>query len=140
MSFLERHKRLGRLLIALGIFFGVSGFAALCILFVRKTGGIPCPFFLISGLHCPGCGTTRAILSLLELDIPAALGYNAFAAILLPLIAIYAVCSLVLYVRCGRAVRVRYRLLLGVAVALLVFGIIRNIPLHPFTLLIPGGF
>lgn len=128
-----------RLLTALGIFLGALGFAALYILFVRTTGGVPCPFFLISGLYCPGCGSTRAIFSLLELDIRSAFSYNAFAAILLPLVAIYIVCSLVSYVRRGRAVRLDSRLLIGVLIALFAFGALRNIPAYPFTLLAPGG-
>ncbi|NBO69439.1 MAG: DUF2752 domain-containing protein [Bacteroidetes bacterium] len=37
---------------------------------------IPCMFHLTTGLHCPGCGSTRAIASLLRGDIAMALKNN----------------------------------------------------------------
>lgn len=43
-----------------------------------------CPFFYVLGIHCPGCGMTRALLSLLHLDITAAFYYHPlFPAVLL---------------------------------------------------------
>ena len=50
--------------------------------------GIPCIFHEITHLYCPGCGITRAIFSLLELDIKQALKQNLLI-IFLPLIIIY---------------------------------------------------
>ncbi len=42
-------------------------------LFVHATGlMIPCPFRLITGLKCPGCGMTHMCMSLLRLDFKAA--------------------------------------------------------------------
>ena len=46
-----------------------------CIL-ARRGIGIPCIFYTITGLQCPGCGNSRAALALLRLDIAEALGYN----------------------------------------------------------------
>lgn len=37
---------------------------------------IPCIFHEITGLQCPGCGNTRAALSLLRFDLKAAFSYN----------------------------------------------------------------
>ena len=37
---------------------------------------IPCPFYELTGLPCPGCGTTRMFLALFRLDLPAAFAYN----------------------------------------------------------------
>lgn len=45
-----------------------------------------CPFLLATGYECPGCGSQRAIHSLLHLDIGAALRYNAFMLLALPYI------------------------------------------------------
>lgn len=45
-----------------------------------------CPFLLLTGYECPGCGSQRAIHSLLHLDILAALKYNAFMIVALPYI------------------------------------------------------
>lgn len=38
--------------------------------------GIPCLFYRLTGLQCPGCGNSRAALALLRLDLTAAFGYN----------------------------------------------------------------
>ncbi len=37
---------------------------------------IPCPFKWLFKIPCPGCGMTRAYISLLHLDIPGAFGFN----------------------------------------------------------------
>lgn len=38
--------------------------------------GIGCPIKFISGISCPGCGMTRAALSLLQLDFASAFYYH----------------------------------------------------------------
>ena len=38
---------------------------------------IPCLFKALIGIDCPGCGMTRAYISLLHLDIRGAFAYNA---------------------------------------------------------------
>lgn len=45
-----------------------------------------CPFLLATGYECPGCGSQRAIHSLLHLKIGTALKYNAFMVLALPYI------------------------------------------------------
>lgn len=47
-----------------------------------------CPFLMLTGWQCPGCGSQRAIHALLHLDIVAALRYNALLVLSLPLILI----------------------------------------------------
>lgn len=42
-----------------------------------------CVFYRSTGYLCPACGNTRSVLALLELDIPAALGYNITPPLLL---------------------------------------------------------
>ena len=37
---------------------------------------IPCLFKVVLGIECPGCGITRAYLSVLRLDFEAAFMYN----------------------------------------------------------------
>ncbi len=38
--------------------------------------GFPCLFHLLTGLYCPGCGGTRAILALLRGDIIGSFKYH----------------------------------------------------------------
>jgi hypothetical protein len=53
-----------------------------------------CPFLLVTGIPCPGCGMTRAILSALRFDFTAAFGYH-------PLFPLVILCAAVLIVRIG---------------------------------------
>ena len=45
--------------------------------------GWVCPFFRLTGIPCPGCGLTRAVILLLKGDLQASLHFHAFAPILL---------------------------------------------------------
>jgi hypothetical protein len=60
-----------------------------------------CPFALMTGVACPGCGMTRAAAHLVRGDVAGAIGYHP----LIPLIAILAVggWAWFLLVRTGRA-------------------------------------
>ena len=69
-QFSRRHRNL--LLLALGAAAAVGIFVALALQGI----GIPCLFRKITGLLCPGCGNSRAVLALLRLDVAGALGYN----------------------------------------------------------------
>lgn len=78
----DEKKRLCSLTSKIGIALGAGIVYAL---FVRLTGwGIPCVFYLITDLYCPGCGISRMFLSLLRLDFVAAVRYNLLALCLLP--------------------------------------------------------
>lgn len=54
-----------------------------------------CPFLLITGYKCPGCGSQRVIHSLLQGDVIAAFKYNALMVLSLPVIALYGYAELV---------------------------------------------
>jgi len=45
-----------------------------------------CPFLLLSGYKCAGCGSQRAIHSLLNIDIASAFRYNLFLVLSIPII------------------------------------------------------
>ena len=56
----------------------------------RIGGAIPlfCPFKALTGIPCPGCGMTRAILSITKGDFQGAFGYNPFSFFLLFMVVI----------------------------------------------------
>jgi len=60
---------------------GVAGVAVL-------TGSWLCPIHAVTGLYCPGCGMTRAILAVLRLDPTTAVHQNALVLVVLPLLII----------------------------------------------------
>jgi hypothetical protein len=47
-----------------------------------------CPFFELTGLQCPGCGSTRAVNALLHGSFAKAWHYNALAVLLLPFVTV----------------------------------------------------
>lgn len=61
------------------LLFVLLAAAFICFVFflLAKLGiGIPCLFYQVTGLQCPGCGNSRAVMALLRLDLAAALSYN----------------------------------------------------------------
>lgn len=51
--------------------------------------GIPCIFHEITNLYCPGCGITRALFAIMDLDIKTAMHCNLLIFILFPFLLIY---------------------------------------------------
>ena len=52
-------------------------------MFLSFLGAFECPVHAFLHIYCPGCGITRAILSLSHLDIIGSLRYNPMAIFLL---------------------------------------------------------
>ena len=48
----------------------------------------PCPSEWLTGLFCPGCGTTRALHALLHLDFASAMAMNPLLVLSLPFVAL----------------------------------------------------
>lgn len=68
---------------------GVAVALAVCLVlaFVDPTSALwpfHCPFKLITGLQCPGCGFQRALHALLQGDVAAAARYNFFFLYAIP--------------------------------------------------------
>jgi hypothetical protein len=89
-----------------------------------------CPFAYWTHLQCPGCGSTRALYSLLHGQVGDAIHFNAMFTIFF----VFALCwGLMQYwsaIRDDRFVRVTLppRLVGAVAVGVVAFGFIRNLP------------
>lgn len=49
----------------------------------------PCPFRSATGILCPGCGSLRAIHSLVRLDIPQAWAFNPLLVLVAPYLALW---------------------------------------------------
>ena len=103
---------------------------------------LPCLFYLATGFYCPGCGSGRACYSILHLRFADAFCYNPLMTVLLPLIGLYiAVRAVDWVITGGNHVdgRISVKALVWLLIFVLIYGILRNIPVFPFTLLAPGG-
>ena len=104
-----------------------------------------CVFFLTTGLHCPGCGCTRAVHHLLNGRILLAFQHNAMFVVVLPWVMLETMRAgfWFLEIPLPRIMMRRFRLrawqAVSIGVAILAFWILRNLPYAPFELLAPPG-
>lgn len=119
---------------------GVLGMAVLKLTIPRWSAALPpCTFRTLTGLYCPGCGGTRSAKSLLRGDLGGAFAMNPFVAMLFLLVSGLVAVAVV---REWKGRRGALPLLpawfaWSVAGSLLTFGLVRNLPWWPFTLLVP---
>lgn len=96
-----------------------------------------CPFHAMTGLNCPGCGATRGMHWLLNGDVLTALHFNAMLVVFVPLM-IYGIVSLVLLGIRGKGLPAPRLAPQGIwifLILMLAFGVFRNLPFYPFSLL-----
>lgn len=95
---------------------------------------IPCFFHELTGLYCSGCGVTRMCLALASLDFKTAFYSNRVVFIFMPVGFVLGIRLLIQYVKTGNtklSLR-QIRLVWVILITLVVFGILRNIPLFYF--------
>lgn len=87
-----------------------------------------CMFHQLTGLYCPGCGATRALSAMLHGELKSSLHNNL---LLFPLLALIAVLIVKPEISLKRPVAI------AIVAVVLLFTILRNIPVAPFTYLAP---
>lgn len=121
------------LVIGLPILFTILG---LVILYLKVYNIIQLDCFVNKtfGISCPACGTTRLLIELIRGNIYQAFRYNPFIFISIPyIIAVYIQWG-VNFIKTGLGNDMVNREILFYAIALTVFGIIRNIGIFRFLL------
>src|ERR1041385_3639218 len=121
----------------------LAGFGvALVILFLFSPTQYPfyprCPLYVWTGLYCPGCGSLRAVHSLLHGDFLSALRFNSLLILSSPFLAWLFLNSVRAhsgkpFLKAGP----RPGLIWAFVGATLAFGILRNLPFAPFSFLAP---
>jgi hypothetical protein len=98
-----------------------------------------CALYQLTGLHCPGCGATRCVHSLLHGEFRQAAGFNLLFLLALPFLLFAGARTLYYHYRgssppASRLPAWSIRLLFVVVIA---FAVLRNLPIYPANLLAP---
>jgi len=127
------------LLIAAAIFF-------VCRVDPAANPFIPgCSFYGFTGLYCPGCGMTRSLSAIIDGHLGEAFSYNP----LWPFFALLVLGSLCLWFYflltgknpfnpVNRFLAKHPNYCLITAIVIILFWVLRNIPVYPFTVLAPA--
>ena len=118
----------------------LSGLVVLFVFDPSRHGFYPkCLFHSLTGLHCPGCGSTRALYEVVHGHVGAAFALNPLIVVLVP----FLLCGWVVQKLWQKNLQPAERLFSKpgvawtIAVVVIAFGILRNIPIEPFTWLAP---
>jgi hypothetical protein len=119
--------------------FGIAGLVMLGLNHPSKYGFLPrCPFHVLTGWYCPGCGSTRAVHYLLRGNLSVSFRCNP---ILIPIILAVSMLFLKRIYELYRKVSINfkyesllYKLILFLVIAFLIF---RNVPLQSLEWLRP---
>src|SRR5688572_4077520 len=111
--------------------------AAAAYLFVFEPGRnglfLDCPFRLLTGLNCPGCGTTRGLHRLLHGDLIGAFQFNPLMMLLLPIF-LFALVRYTIAVFRDRPIKSNQldpRFIWMFFVVVMSFWVFRNTPFYP---------
>ena len=127
-----------QMMITAGIWLGLAAVAVFLFFFNPSSPAnqfFPkCPFRLLTGLQCPGCGSTRACYHLLHLDPITAFKFNPLMILTLPFI-VYGFLGYTKSAITGqpqRRIFIPTRDLWTWLVVMIFFWIFRNTPWYPF--------
>ena len=115
---------------AAAVYFIIAAVLLLYYAFVQLTGlGIPCVFHKLTGLDCPGCGNSRALIALSHFDVKGAVDHNLFIFPELAFVGYIAATVTARYIKTGKlSAKISHERLAWAFLALLVvWGVVRNI-------------
>jgi len=126
----------------IGLLVSITALAALFFFFDPSGNEYfpKCLFHSLTGYYCPGCGSQRAIHSLLHFDFAGVAGNNF---LFLPGLAVaaYGIFLPLVNKRFGKNYKnwlYHRRAPWVIFIVIFLFWILRNLPVYPFSLLAPG--
>lgn len=129
-----------RLLAGAGAAALTAGAATVAYFDPSKANFFPvCPLLAFTGFACPGCGLTRGFHALMHGDLITAIDFNALIFVWAAILGWVTLSLAVLAIR-GRGLHMwptRPRFMYAFMAILLTFGVLRNIPAWPLTILYP---
>ncbi len=117
-----------RLYISLLICIGMIGLGIFYALFLVDYFSVPCLFETVTGLYCPGCGITRAMISILNFKFIEALEYNKLAYLIIIVIGIGFYRMFYSYIFQKDLKPIPKVIIYSLLTIFLAYGILRNIP------------
>ncbi len=94
-----------------------------------------CWFYYVTDYYCPGCGITRCIISMLEGNLYQAFRYNSLVFVTAPVLLAYAINHAYKFITQRRYTffdKIPDKIGLILAIAAILYGILRNIPSFSF--------
>lgn len=126
------------------LIIGVLAFFGMLALYVfwspSETNLFPkCPVYAVTGTYCPGCGSQRAVHQILNGNIIEGVRHNYLIALLGLVLSYQALMFIMNNVLQKGIVNLLHnsKVTLGILVFVILFWILRNISLFPFTELAP---
>lgn len=90
------------------------------------------------GIYCPTCGTGRALSCLVHGDLREAFKLNQLLIIFLPFAFYWYICNVL---ECFNLhpwrLKLNRKIIIGIIIVVIIYGVLRNIPVYPFELLAP---
>lgn len=108
---------------------------SLVILKILGVARFDCLIYKYTGLSCPGCGTTRMILELLDGNVYQAFMFNPYLFITSIIPLIYLIEKSIKYIKNGELRSKSDIFIIVYIISLIIYGIIRN--LDTFSWLLP---
>ncbi|TSE08542.1 DUF2752 domain-containing protein [Aquimarina algiphila] len=98
-----------------------------------------CPFHTLTGFHCPGCGSQRALHQLLHFEIMETLNYNALYILGLGTIIYNTSVNTINKYWNKNYYNILYhpKTPIYIGIIIILFWILRNIDIYPFNILAP---
>lgn len=128
---MQHNKKRRCLLIAIISFITVLLIGSLLILVLNGYCLLPCLFNKLTGLYCPGCGMTRAIISFWHFDFISCFRNNMLFFVFLPLGLYYIICVIRTYIKFGVVISINQVfskwVICGLLLLVIGFGVIRNL-------------